>query len=87
VVKEISKPPVKYAKSGEVYLAYQVFGSGHADLVLTPGATSHLNIYSEEPSLVSFYSLLAEFAILFDKRGTGLSDRNVGVPFSWKTTT
>ena len=78
----ISKPPIKYAKSGEVHIAHQIFGKGPVDLVVTPGAVSHLDVYWEEPGLVSFFNDLAQFSrvILFDKRGTGLSDRNVGVP-------
>lgn len=75
-------PPVHYAKSGSAHIAYQVLGEGPIDLVVAPGAVSHLDVYWENPDLVAFIRDLAEFSrvILFDKRGTGLSDRAVGVP-------
>jgi pimeloyl-ACP methyl ester carboxylesterase len=70
-------PETKYAKSGDVYIAYQVVGDGPRDLVFVPPFVSHVEIYWEEPSLVRFFHRLASFSrlILFDKRGTGLSDR------------
>jgi len=70
-------PETKYAKSGEVYIAYQAVGDGPRDLVLIPPFVSHVEIYWEEPSLVRFLTRLASFArlIVFDKCGTGLSDR------------
>jgi pimeloyl-ACP methyl ester carboxylesterase len=70
-------PETKYAKSGEVYIAYQVVGDGPRDLVLIPPFVSHVEVYWEEPSLVRFLTRLASFArlVVFDKRGTGLSDR------------
>jgi pimeloyl-ACP methyl ester carboxylesterase len=70
-------PETKYARSGEVYIAYQVVGDGPRDLVLIPPFVSHVELYWEEPSLVRFLTRLASFArlIVFDKRGTGLSDR------------
>lgn len=70
-------PETKYCKSGDVYIAYQVVGSGPRDLVLVPPFVSHVELYWEEPSLVRFLHRLASFSrlIVFDKRGTGLSDR------------
>ncbi len=70
-------PETRYARSGDVYIAYQVVGNGPLDLVLIPPFVSHLEVYWEEPSLVRFLERLASFSrlILFDKRGTGLSDR------------
>ena len=70
-------PETKYAKSGDVYIAYQVVGDGPRDLVFVPPFVSHVELYWEEPSLVRFLNRLASFSrlILFDKRGTGLSDR------------
>jgi len=67
----------RYAKSGDVHIAYQVVGTGPFDLVLVPGAFSHVELWWEEPSAASFLQRLASFSrlILFDKRGTGLSDR------------
>ena len=74
-------PRTKYAKSGKVHVAYQVVGSGPVDLVISPGAVSHLDLYWQNPDLVAFFREVTEFArlILFDKRGTGLSDRSVGI--------
>ena len=72
-------PETKYARSGEVYIAYQVVGDGPRDLVLILPFVSHTEVYWEEPSLVRFLIRLTSFArlIVFDKRGTGLSDRVV----------
>jgi class 3 adenylate cyclase len=72
----------QYAKSGNVHVAYQVIGDGPVDIVLAPGIVSHLDVYWENPDLVEFFRGITEFArlILFDKRGTGLSDRAVGIP-------
>ncbi|MEM0117849.1 MAG: adenylate/guanylate cyclase domain-containing protein [Conexivisphaerales archaeon] len=76
------KPPVRYAKSGDVHIAYQLFGKGRINIVLTPGSISHLDYMWKEPGYRRFLEGLAEFAkvVLFDKRGTGLSDRQAGVP-------
>ena len=70
-------PEIKYAKSSDVHIAYQVLGKGPIDLVLVPGWVSNIEIFWEEPALVRFLQRLASFSrlILFDKRGTGLSDR------------
>jgi class 3 adenylate cyclase len=78
----LSKPPIRYAKSGDVHIAYQLFGKGSANIVLTPGSISHLDYMWEEPGYRRFLEGLAEFAkvALFDKRGTGLSDRQAGIP-------
>ncbi len=71
------QPETRYAKSGDVNIAYQVVGDGPLDLVLVPGFVSHLEVAWEEPSLARLLSRLASFSrlITFDKRGTGLSDR------------
>jgi class 3 adenylate cyclase len=68
---------VRYARSGEVNIAYQVTGDGPIDLVLVPGFISHLELDWEEPRYARFLERLGSFArlIRFDKRGTGLSDR------------
>jgi class 3 adenylate cyclase/pimeloyl-ACP methyl ester carboxylesterase len=70
-------PQTRYAKSDDVHIAYQVVGDGPFDLVLVPGAFSHVELWWEDPSAASFFRRLASFSrlILFDKRGTGLSDR------------
>ena len=72
-----SLPEVRYARSGDVDVAYMVLGSGVVDLVLVMGWLTHLEVYWEEPSYRRFVQRLAGFTrlILFDKRGMGLSDR------------
>jgi pimeloyl-ACP methyl ester carboxylesterase len=66
----------KYTKTGDLSIAYQVVGHGPLDLVLVHGFVSHLEVAWEEPHLAQFLNRLASFSrlILFDKRGTGLSD-------------
>jgi pimeloyl-ACP methyl ester carboxylesterase len=74
--------PIRYTKSGDVNIAYQVTGDGPFDLVFVPGFFSHLEIDREHPSSAHIFERLGSFArlICFDKRGTGLSDRGVGLP-------
>lgn len=74
--------PVRYARSGDVNIAYQVTGEGPFDVVLVPGFFSHLEIGREHHGYARFIERLESFArlICFDKRGTGLSDRGVGLP-------
>jgi len=76
------RPETRYARSGDVNIAYQVVGEGPRDLVLVPGWVSNLDVFWDEPSMVRFLQRLASFArlILFDKRGTGLSDRVADLP-------
>lgn len=73
----MQRSPVLYAKSGDVHVAYQVLGNGPPDLVWAPGSVSHLDLWWECPYFVRYFERLASFSrlILFDKRGTGLSDR------------
>jgi pimeloyl-ACP methyl ester carboxylesterase/DNA-binding winged helix-turn-helix (wHTH) protein len=74
----LEKPPeTMYARSGDVNIAYQVIGDAPLDLVFVMGWVSHLEYFWREPSFARFLLRLASFArlILFDKRGTGLSDR------------
>src|SRR5205823_1517385 len=70
------RPVTRYAKSGKLSIAYQVVGEGPLDLVLVHGFVSHLDVAWEEPHLAQFLNRLASFSrlIVFDKRGTGLSD-------------
>ena len=70
-------PEVRYARNGDVNIAYQVVGDGPVDLLYIPGWISHLDLYWEEPTVARFLRRLgAGFRlILFDRRGTGLSDR------------
>jgi pimeloyl-ACP methyl ester carboxylesterase/DNA-binding CsgD family transcriptional regulator len=67
----------RYAKAGSFNIAYQVLGEGPIDLVLSPGWVTHLDLTWAVPQLARFLEKLASFSrlILFDKRGTGLSDR------------
>ena len=76
------QPETRYAKSGDVSIAYQVVGNGPPDLVLVPGWVSNVEVFWEEPSISRFLTRLASFSrlILFDKRGTGLSDRVADMP-------
>jgi class 3 adenylate cyclase/pimeloyl-ACP methyl ester carboxylesterase len=73
-------PPVQYAKSGELFIAYQVTGEGPVDLIWAPGAVSHLDLMWENPYAVRFIERLSLFCrlIRFDKRGTGMSDPTQG---------
>jgi class 3 adenylate cyclase len=75
-------PVTHYAKSGDVHVAYQIFGSGPTDLVFVPGFVSHIENYWEHPDLARWLLRLGSFArvIMFDKRGTGLSDPVPEVP-------
>jgi pimeloyl-ACP methyl ester carboxylesterase len=76
------KPQTRYARSGDVNIAYQVVGEGVDDLIFVPGFVSNIDVFWEEPVVVRFLERLASFTrlILFDKRGTGLSDRVSNVP-------
>ena len=75
------KPQTHYVQNGDVNIAYQVIGGGDLDIVFVMGWVSHLEYFWEEPHFAVFLNRLASFSrlILFDKRGTGLSDR---VPLS-----
>ena len=67
----------QYAKSGDLNIAFQVLGEGPIDLVFTPGYMSHLEQNQWWPAYRSFFERMASFSrfIVFDRRGTGLSDR------------
>src|SRR5918996_134329 len=70
-------PETMYARSGDVNIAYQVIGDAPLDLVFVMGWVSHMEYFWREPRFARFLMRLASFSrlILFDKRGTGLSDR------------
>ncbi len=72
-----SVPEVRYARSGDVNIAYQVLGTGEIDIVFVMGWVSHLDWFWKHATFANFLRRLARFSrlILFDKRGTGLSDR------------
>lgn len=74
---QFEAPGIRYATSGNVNIAYQLLGKGDIDLVFVMGWVSHLDWFWKEPSFARFLNRLASFArlIVFDKRGTGLSDR------------
>jgi class 3 adenylate cyclase len=80
-VDVLDRPPVRYAQNGEAHIAYQVVGEGEPDLVLVQGFLSHVDLDWEQPDTARFFRALASFSrlILFDKRGTGLSDRAAGI--------
>ncbi len=75
-------PTTRYAKSGDIHIAYQVFGDGPVDLVLAPGFVSHIENYWDDPRCARWLTRLASFSrlVIFDKRGTGLSDRVPDLP-------
>ncbi len=71
------KPTTKYAKNNDINIAYQVVGQGSVDLIFIPGWVSNIDMMWVDVKLASFLTYLTQFSrlILFDKRGTGLSDR------------
>jgi class 3 adenylate cyclase len=73
------KPEIQFAKSGDVHIAYQVVGDGPVDLVWIPDWLWNLELQWEQPIVARFLERLASFSrlLLFDKRGSGLSDRTV----------
>jgi pimeloyl-ACP methyl ester carboxylesterase len=72
----VERSETRYARSGDVNIAYQVVGEGPFDLVYVPGWVSNIELMWDEPDYASFLERLASFSrlIIFDKRGTGLSD-------------
>lgn len=78
----LTVPETRYTRCGTINIAYQVFGEGPENLVLVPGWVSNIDVMWEEPRLASYLRRLGTFArvMLFDKRGTGLSDRVTDAP-------
>jgi class 3 adenylate cyclase/pimeloyl-ACP methyl ester carboxylesterase len=76
------RPETKYARSGDVSIAYTVTGGGPFDLVFVPGFVSNVELDWEDPLRAAFLGRLGSFSrlIMLDKRGTGLSDRIPGAP-------
>jgi pimeloyl-ACP methyl ester carboxylesterase len=74
-------PATRYAKSGDLGIAYQEVGAGPIDLVLVPQITSHLEVMHDLPGYTDYLRGLGRFArvVTFDKRGTGMSDGTEGV--------
>ena len=79
---EHTPPETRYARSGDVHIAFQVAGEGPVDLVATPAGSHHVELVWENPPQARFFNRLASISrlILFDKRGTGMSDRVSGAP-------
>lgn len=75
-------PRTHYARSGDAHIAYQVVGSGPIDVVLVPGFVSNVEHHWEMPNIREIFERMASFSrlILFDKRGTGLSDPVSEIP-------
>lgn len=76
------QPVTRYAKSGEIQIAYQVFGDGPINLVLVPPFVSNIEIFWDEPDCSRWLLHMASYArvLMFDKRGTGMSDRTSELP-------
>jgi class 3 adenylate cyclase len=81
-MRAVDVPETRYTRSGDVTIAYQVFGEGPFDIVFAPSQVSHIELQWRVRPWAAFYERFARLArvIVFDKRGTGLSDRNVGIP-------
>ncbi len=78
----MARPATQYVDAGDVAIAYQVVGDGPIDLVYAQGWLTNVEYAWESPHYAEFLTKLGRFArvVLFDKRGTGLSDRDVGFP-------
>lgn len=76
------QPDTCYARSGDVHIAYQIFGDGPINLVVVPGFVSNIENYWDEPDLARWLHRLGSYArvAMFDKRGTGMSDRVAELP-------
>ena len=72
----------QYARNGDIHVAYQVFGEGDLDLIFVPGFISHIENAWDEPGMAGWLRRLGSFSrvIMFDKQGTGLSDRGSVLP-------
>jgi class 3 adenylate cyclase/predicted esterase len=82
VSTDFALPVTRYAQSGDLNIAYQVMGEGPIDIVLVPGAITHVECLHELPGYTTFLRRVAAFArvVTFDKRGQGLSDRVAHIP-------
>lgn len=78
----MTNPTTRYANSDGVHVAYQEFGSGPVNIVLVPGFVSHIDNYWTHPDFATWLERLGSFArvVMFDKRGTGLSDQVTDLP-------
>jgi class 3 adenylate cyclase len=75
-------PETRYARSGDLHIAYQVVGDGPMDLIYVPTWISQVEHYWDDPGIARYFTRLASFSrlIMFDRRGTGLSDPVMGTP-------
>ena len=73
----VQAPEIRYARTGDVAIAYSVLGDGPRDLVAVPGVAGNLDFDHASPYWRPFHDRLASFSrhVMFDRRGTGLSDR------------
>ena len=78
----VESPETRYARSGELYVAYQVLGEGPPDVVFVPGGPHHVELGWENPPIARALQRFASISrlIVFDKRGTGMSDPVAGFP-------
>jgi class 3 adenylate cyclase/pimeloyl-ACP methyl ester carboxylesterase len=78
---ELGMPETRYARSGDISIAYRTMGHGPLDFVIVGGQISHVEFDHELPGFTAFLNRLSKFArvVTFDKRGQGLSDRVAGV--------
>ncbi|MDQ6914327.1 MAG: adenylate/guanylate cyclase domain-containing protein [Actinomycetota bacterium] len=78
----IDPPTTRYARNGDIHLAYQVFGDGPIDLLYVPTWLQQMEVLWEEPAVAGFFERLTRFArvIMFDRRGSGMSDPLEGDP-------
>src|SRR5947208_16942737 len=78
----MDSPVTRYARHGDIHLAYQVAGDGPLDVLYVPTWLQQMESLWEEPSIAGFFERMTRFArlILFDRRGSGMSDPLVGAP-------
>ena len=78
----MARPQTRFTNVGDISIAYQVMGEGPIDLLYAQGWLTNIEYAWESPHYADFLTKLSRFSrlILFDKRGTGLSERDVGVP-------
>jgi pimeloyl-ACP methyl ester carboxylesterase len=77
----VDRPKTRYAKANDINIAYQVVGDGPVDILYAQGWLTNIEYAWESPDYARFLRKLGSFSrlIFFDKRGTGMSDRDVGV--------
>lgn len=76
------EPETRYARSGDVHIAYQTWGQGEVTMVGVPGIVNNIELWWHEPESRRYFLALGSFCrfVFYDKRGQGLSDRDTGVP-------